>query len=76
MIMDDSREARIHMAGWSGHWSEQIIVIGETPKRYRIQAIKRIVLPGRNRFLESGERALVPKNCITFESTADKDNAT
>lgn len=67
MSSPDHPTVRIHMTGWSCNWSSQVLLIGETPKRYRIQAIKRLRLPGRDRFLEPGESALVPKYCISSD---------
>jgi hypothetical protein len=46
--------------GMSGYHETSVLVLGETPKRYRIEAIERMRLAGRMRWLNPGERALVP----------------
>jgi hypothetical protein len=43
-----------------------VIVIGETPKRCRIETLQNMRLPERNRHLRAGERALVPRLAIRF----------
>ncbi len=56
--------ALLCLNGWHGRSEEPVIVIGETPKRYRIQAIKRTACAGRCRWLEAGETCLVPKRAV------------
>lgn len=51
--------------GWAGRREIPVLIVGETPKRYRIQAIQPIKLVGR--YIESGETNLVPQNAIDFE---------
>ena len=52
------------LVGWhSGIW-QRVLVIGETPKRYRIRALTRVKLAGRCRWLEVCESALVPKGAV------------
>ena len=50
--------------GWEGRTETPVEIVGETPKRYRIRANKRIKLAGRNRWLEIGQTALVPKYAV------------
>jgi hypothetical protein len=50
--------------GLSGYHETPVLVVGETPKRYRIEAIERMRLAGRVRWLNSGERALVPRYAV------------
>jgi len=56
--------ALLCLNGWGGRTETSVEIIGETPKRYRIRANKRIKLAGRNRWLEIGKTALVPKSAI------------
>lgn len=56
----------IHLDGWAGRTAHPVCVVGETPKRYRIEAFARTPLAGRRRELEPGQRALVPKHAVTF----------
>jgi len=49
--------------GWEGRTRQQVEVIGQTPKRYRIRAIDRTRLAGP-RWLNPGETALVPKTAM------------
>ncbi|MBL8605196.1 MAG: hypothetical protein JNK72_24915 [Myxococcales bacterium] len=41
-----------------------MLIVGETPKRYRIRALTRTRLGGRDRWLEAGEEALVPRAAV------------
>lgn len=52
---------------WSGRSEEKVEIIGETPKRYRIRADRRIKLAGRDRWLEVGDDVLVPKTAVRIE---------
>lgn len=66
-----SREGYIQLDGWGGRTESRVLVIGETPKRYRIQAIARTKLAGRDRYLNAGGTALVPKRAVSFTSMYD-----
>ena len=50
--------------GLSGYHETPVLVVGETPKQCRIEAIERMRLAGRMRLLNPGERALVPRYAI------------
>lgn len=52
------------ISGWSGASATKVITVGSTPQRFRIRAITRTRLAGRNRWLEPGEEALVPKTAV------------
>jgi hypothetical protein len=56
--------ATLCLDGWTGRYRTPCIIVGETPKRYRIQAIERMALAGRNRWLDPGQTALVPKYAV------------
>jgi hypothetical protein len=49
---------------WGGRFRQHVDVTGETLFRYRIRAIQRTQLAGRDRWLEPGQTALVPKRAI------------
>jgi hypothetical protein len=48
----------------SGYHKTPVLVVGETPKQYRIEAIERMRLAGRMRWLNPGQRALIPRYAI------------
>ena len=50
--------------GWAGVRARQVEIVGETPQRYRIRAIERTKLAGRQRWINPGETALVPKYAV------------
>ena len=60
------RAAEIVLDGWSGIVRQPVEVIGETPKRYRVRAIQRTRLAGRNRWIDAGEVVLVPRRAVQF----------
>ena len=64
----DERPAKLHLDGWCGRTKQDVIVVGETPKRYRIRPAgdRSVRLAGRSRSLRPGDTALVPKRAITF----------
>jgi hypothetical protein len=65
------RAAFLMLSGWGGVGAYPCVVIGETPRKYRILAGARIKLAGRKRWLEAGQATLVPKHAIRF---AEKSN--
>jgi hypothetical protein len=65
------REGYIQMDGWSGRHEYRVLVIGETPKRYRVQAVTRTKLAGRDRWIDAGQETLVPKRAVSFTSMYD-----
>lgn len=69
------RRAKIHMDGWSGRTSSEVIVVDETPRRFRIKTIdsKAVKLAGRNRWLLPGATALVPKGAVEFLDKSESD---
>jgi hypothetical protein len=58
--------AELCLNSWAGFRTVSVIVVGETPKRYRIEAPQNMRLPGRNCHLRAGERTLVPRAAIRF----------
>ena len=58
--------ATLHLDGWAGRTKTSVLVIGETPKRYRITTGTPIRLAGRDRWLQPNRVALVPKHAVTF----------
>lgn len=69
----EPRPAILHTDGWGGRQQQACVVIGETPKRYRVRAVlgSELRLPfrgsGIRKILPSGS-ALVPKSAVTFEA--------
>lgn len=61
------RPAKLWLNSWAGLHSEPVIVIAETAKRYRIRVEQRTKIAGRDRWLNVGETALVPKHSVRFE---------
>ena len=66
------RLAILHTEGWGGRQQQACLVVGETPKRYRVRALSGsgLRLPRRGgavlKVLLSGTY-LVPKTAITFD---------
>lgn len=52
------------LQGWHGTTSTPVLTVGITPKRFRIRAVQRTKLAGRNRWLEPGQETLVPKTAV------------
>ena len=52
------------ISGWHGSTAQMVVTVGITPKRFRVRAITRTRLTGRNRWLEPGDIALVPKSAV------------
>ena len=62
-----TRRGWLVLGGWDGVSFREVSIIGETPKRWRIQALERTKLAGRDRWLEAGETTLVPRRAVRFE---------
>lgn len=60
------RPGTLWLGGWAGKHSYPVLVVGETPTRYRIKAIERTRLAGAYRWLEPGQLGLVPKRAVTI----------
>lgn len=60
-------EAWIQLDGWVGRTQARVEIVGETPYRYRIRAVTRTRLAGRQRWLNVGETALVPKHAVRMK---------
>ena len=64
------RPADLCFNDWAGFRTVSVLIVGETPKRYRIEAVEDMRLAGRNRALRKGQQALVPRYAARFsEST-------
>jgi hypothetical protein len=59
------RAAYICLDGYTGRTEQAVMVVGETPKKYRIRAVMRTKLGGA-KWLYTGEMALVPKHAVRF----------
>lgn len=55
------------LTGYSGDSGQAVLVVGSTPTKTRIRAITRTRLGGRNRWIEPGEVALVPKASVKVQ---------
>ena len=58
------RGAYLCLDGYAGRTEQPVIVVGETPKKFRIEAVGRTKLGGRNLWIAAGQEALVPKTAI------------
>jgi hypothetical protein len=61
-----TQQAYLLTDSYAGRSEQAVLVIGATPKRYRIKAVMRTRMPGRCRWLYTGEVALVPKTAVRF----------
>jgi hypothetical protein len=59
------RTGRVHLQSWAGHSSHPVIILAETPKRFRVQYIEPARLP--TRFRPRGAIQLVPKHAVSFD---------
>lgn len=57
----------LRLQGWEGLTEQWVLLVGETPKRYRIRALEPTKLAGRCRWLKVGEEALVPRHAIALK---------
>jgi hypothetical protein len=64
MTLSPPCAALLLLDGYAGASLQRVLVIGETPQRWRIRAVERTKLAGRGRWLEPGGEALVPKHAI------------
>ena len=68
--MADQAEKRalLHFDDWAGRRAVPVVVVGETPTRYRIRpdGAEPLRLAGRNRWLAPGATALVPRSAVTI----------
>jgi hypothetical protein len=64
----------LHLDGWGGRTKQAVVIVDETPKRYRItpdiifasrEGEKSVRLAGRRRSLAFHETALVPKRAVS-----------
>lgn len=60
------RHGLLMLDGWIGRTDTPVLIVGETPKKFRITppTEKRVKLGGRSRWLYPGETALVPKHAV------------
>lgn len=63
------RLAELFLDGWAGRRSQPVLIVGETPKRYRIRTTTAapVRLAGRRRWLFEGETVLVPKTAVRVD---------
>ena len=58
------RKAWLCFNDWAGFHKTAIVLIGETPQKFRITSTVPIKLAGRNRFLSPYRSTLVPKGAV------------
>jgi len=68
----NERLATLHLDGWSGRTQQPCVVVGETPKRYRIRALagSELRLPRRGQgitIIYCPGTHLVPKHAIVLQ---------
>lgn len=61
------------LSGWHGASATRVLVVGLTPRRFRIRAITRTRLAGRGRYLEPGAETLVPLTAVRIAAEALPD---
>lgn len=64
-----SKRAFLVMESYAGRSRTLVDVIWTGPKRARIRAVTRMRLAGRDRWLDEGETALVPKAALRYPSS-------
>jgi|SRR6185295_14545667 len=67
------RHALLLLDGWHGRSEAAVVIVGETPTRYRVtpgDGLERVRLGGRQRWLPKGETALVPKTAVRLPASA------
>ena len=67
--------AWLWLDGWEGVTRTPVLVVGETPRRYRIRpaGTRAVKLAGRQRWLVPDSTTLVPKHAISFATEAGND---
>jgi hypothetical protein len=68
---EQARPAEIVLVGWHGVGRQQVEMVGETPQRDRMRVQERPRLAGRDRWLEPGRTALVPRRAVRFPGQAE-----
>lgn len=63
------RRAHLYVRTWAGDIRHERTVIGETPRRYRVEFDRRAKLPG-GRVVEPGVPTLVPRDVVRFGKPA------
>jgi hypothetical protein len=58
------RPAMLCTQDYGGRHEQPVVVVGETPTKYRIRAANPVKLAGRHRWLHPGEVATVPRRAI------------
>lgn len=61
-----NRLAWLHTSSWAGRALWPVVVLYETPKRYRVLCVRKTCLPGRVRWVPPGTLKLVPKSAVSF----------
>jgi hypothetical protein len=62
------------IGGWTGRTKAAVKILDVTPEEFRIEALERVMLPGRG-FLEKGQSILVSKTVIKHVEAGDPEKA-
>lgn len=65
------RKAWLHTMSFAGSVKTPILVVGETPKRYRVRLVERTKLPGREKWGAAGDVVLVPRSSVSFREQGE-----
>jgi hypothetical protein len=66
--METAREAWLELASADERVRQRVVVLGETPTQFHIQALTATQIPGATHWLAPGETALVAHHSITFDA--------
>ena len=62
------------IGGWTGRLWTPVKIVDETPEEFQIEALERVMLPGRG-FLEKGQSTHVSKTVIKHVEVCDPEEA-
>ncbi len=65
--MNTIQECFLCINSWAGRREYSVVIIDETPKKYKIRLVVDTKLPGRNRYGNAGEIILVPKTAVKIK---------
>jgi hypothetical protein len=65
--MESTREAWLHLDSTDVSVRRRVLVRGETPTQFHIQALTATQIPGATNWLAPGETAFVAHHTITFD---------
>jgi len=60
----EEKQAVVWFNGYFGTLSKRCVVVGETPKRYRVRWLEEV----RSKCIIAGDVTLVPKHAVEFQA--------